>query len=290
MKKLRLPILSIVMAIIMSVSMTAFAEEIAVQESGDGTFYVYVADGFIYGVTTYDGGLGEYTVICDYIGNLDKITIPNYIQGHKVDGLGYISNVVDTANTGRDFTKQSFDGNSRIKEITIPDGLEGGIGGFNNCENLRKVTIYGDSSIITNGFNDCPNLEEVVFASNNAVIYGGFSNCPKLKIYGNSGSSANTFADSNGIPFAEISTISQDTSVTTPTEQPQTQVNDKNTNDVPSANDNTYNNNNTPINNAANNNVTSPKTGNPITPVDTLILLVISSAAAVCFGRLKEKE
>lgn len=86
---------------------------------------------------------------------------------------------------------------------------------FYKCDNLQKVTLKEVSgvtidSIGTSAFADCPLLTEVLTTANNTVIgskaFGYVSNKAKedFWVVGNSGSTAEGYANDNGFTFVDI--------------------------------------------------------------------------------------
>ena len=90
--------------------------------------------------------------IVKYIGDDDIVTIPNIIEGIKVNAIG------DSA----------FCSRSNIQKVTIPKGITTiGSEAFYSCKKL-KIIILPDSiiSIGSNAFTECVELSEAIFLGN----------------------------------------------------------------------------------------------------------------------------
>lgn len=91
-----------------------------------------------------------------------------------------------------------------LTELVLPNSLEKiGYETFCSCKNLKKVTIGNRVKEIGFGaFSSNPALEEVYFYSSDTVFNTiVFQPSDRLVIHGISGSSLQTFAESNGINF-----------------------------------------------------------------------------------------
>ncbi len=104
---------------------------------------------------------------------------------------------------------------SKVKKVIIEDGVTNiGDWAFANCPNLSSVTIPDSVTYIgSSAFENCPNLTSVfipnsvtsigtrAFGYNNDNVVDGFT------ISGYKGSTAETYANSNNIPFVAIKNI-----------------------------------------------------------------------------------
>ena len=93
------------------------------------------------------------------------------------------------------------------ESYSIPDSVtEIERGAFYGCTSLTSVVIPdGVTSIYDYTFYGCTSLTNVVIPNSVTEIgESAFDKCDKLTIYGYSGSYAQTYADSNNIPFVEI--------------------------------------------------------------------------------------
>lgn len=106
--------------------------------------------------------------------------------------------------------------------------LDIGSSAFNDCDSLTSISINCNASIGSQAFYDCDNLESAIISVGVDSIYSkAFANCPKLEkvtiynknceiaetaisiystIYGYSGSTAETFANTYGYNFVSIDT------------------------------------------------------------------------------------
>ncbi|MCR5653550.1 MAG: leucine-rich repeat protein, partial [Ruminococcus sp.] len=191
----------------------------------------------------------QYSVVCGeatikgYLGSAETLVIPSTIGSARVTAI--------SANAFRD--------NTVIKSAIIPDSVISiGNQAFLGCTALTNVSFGKNTDIIgTGAFNGCTSLESVeiidgvtsinayAFAScsklANATIYdsvtdietNAFANCKTgFAIYGEDGSAAQTYADSNNINFVSLSsgslfsegitfTVSDDKATITGFEEPE---------------------------------------------------------------------
>ena len=77
---------------------------------------------------------------------------------------------------------------------------------FNNCHSLTYIDIPNSvTSIPHNAFASCISLTSAVIPVNlNRITYTAFSNCPNLKVYGYTGSYAESCSKAYNIPFVPI--------------------------------------------------------------------------------------
>ena len=101
----------------------------------------------------------------------------------------------------------AFSGCSSLTSITIPDSVTSiGEWAFSTCSSLTSITI--PDSVISIGnyaFSYCYSLEEATILSRD-VEFGSsmVALCSKLTIYGYAGSTSETYAKENDIPFIAI--------------------------------------------------------------------------------------
>ncbi|MEG1869204.1 MAG: leucine-rich repeat domain-containing protein, partial [Clostridiales bacterium] len=92
--------------------------------------------------------------------------------------------------------------------ITIPESVTTiGAAGFGRCDSLTSVTIAkGVTGIGEAAFLSCGNLKSITIPDSVTKIGKSvFMSCPKVVIYGNSGSTAESYAKSNKILFKSTS-------------------------------------------------------------------------------------
>lgn len=105
-----------------------------------------------------------------------------------------------------------FKGTS-IEEITLHGSCTVGTNAFSECENLKKLTITGDSEnikISSRAFYSCTALEEIVLPDNSDIDVGSmaFRNCSALKeftVNGNASVSSNAFRECGNLETIRIS-------------------------------------------------------------------------------------
>lgn len=143
----------------------------------DGWFYdnqatdecEYYTDSFTEDVTLYAGWINEddgtawqYTVQSDdtveitaYTGKRRYLTVPKELEGKKVSSIG----------------EGAFAGNSRIRQVTLPDSLTGiRDRAFYNCNSLREIEIPEKVVQIGNeAFYGCTRLTQVSIVQNGAL-------------------------------------------------------------------------------------------------------------------------
>lgn len=117
--------------------------------------------------------------------------ITTYTIGEKVYLLAYNEsaqnlNLTDSGVT--DIYPGAFDGNSTLKNITLPINLKTiGEGAFRYCTELTSINIPASvEKIDRNAFADCAKLESVTFAENGVLTkieQGVFENCQALKSF-----------------------------------------------------------------------------------------------------------
>ncbi|MCD8026780.1 MAG: leucine-rich repeat protein [Clostridiales bacterium] len=122
-------------------------------------------------------GESEYTykVLADgtaeitgYSGSDTEIEIPSEIDGYIISGIG----------------NSAFVNSTSLTSVTIPDGVTS-IGAF--------------------AFYSCTNLEEVIIpASVTEIDSQAFYNCKNLTVYGYTGTTAEAYANENGITFVAL--------------------------------------------------------------------------------------
>ena len=100
-----------------------------------------------------------------------------------------------------------FLGCKSLKGIDIPEGVEEIIGGaFSGCTSLSEITLPDTlTGIGSMAFEDCTSLKKITIPpSVTEIASDAFLNCDELVIYGESGSAAETFAQTNGYKFVKL--------------------------------------------------------------------------------------
>ena len=116
-------------------------------------------------------------------------------------------------------------GNSKITEVNIPNTVTMiDESSFQMCNYLTNVVIPSSiTEIKENSFSHCPSLRTVTIPKSVTKISSiAFWNSPEVVISGYVGSTAETFANSQGIPFSDITTTPTPTPdpTATPTPKP----------------------------------------------------------------------
>ena len=165
-----------------------------------------------YGDYQYNIENGTVT-ITKYIGSGGNVTIPSKINGKSVTSIG----------------DQAFSKSKNLTSISIPDGVASignwafaytsltninipdsvtsiGENTFYSCSKLTSITIpYGVKSLDGYTFWQCNSLTSIIIPDSVTVIDGwAFYGCDDLTIYGSPGSYAETYANSNTIPFVAM--------------------------------------------------------------------------------------
>ena len=101
----------------------------------------------------------------------------------------------------------TFNGCEWLESVSLPDSLENILASaFSDCRSLTRVDIpYGVPWISGYCFAGCYSLTRVtVPESVTEVVDHAFDNCPRLTLYGYDGSTIETYANENGIPFVSL--------------------------------------------------------------------------------------
>jgi hypothetical protein len=103
----------------------------------------------------------------------------------------------------------AFDGCTSLTEVTLGNSVtEIGTSAFMNCTSLTSIVIPDSVTFIDyTAFYRCTSLTSITIPESVTEIGDRvFEDCENVTIYGVVGSYANTYADENGIPFADIDT------------------------------------------------------------------------------------
>ena len=120
-------------------------------------------------------------------------------------GVGIKRAVVEEGVTS--LALNTFNGCDELESVSLPDSLENILGSaFSDCGSLARVDIpYGVPWISGYCFAGCYSLTRVtVPESVTEVVDHAFDNCPRLTLYGYDGSTIETYANENGIPFVSL--------------------------------------------------------------------------------------
>ena len=126
------------------------------------------------------------------------------IGGHSFWCCSSLSDITFPSSL-REIEQCAFDQCTSLGHVSFPDGLQRINGNaFSSCEQLREITLPESVSRIGIGaFYDCPNLLNAIILNRQMNIDSlAFSKCPQLTIIGYLGSTAESFANDNGVPFS----------------------------------------------------------------------------------------
>lgn len=152
--------------------------------------------------------------ISKFIGDETEVNIPSSINGKSVTKIGEsafenctgLINVIipdSVVYIGLD----AFSGCSSLTSVTISVNMEViGEGAFKACDNLPNITIPDSVTTINNyAFYNCPNLTSITIPDSvTSIGTRVFTGCNQLTISGKSGSTAESYAKDNKIPFNAI--------------------------------------------------------------------------------------
>ena len=105
---------------------------------------------------------------------------------------------------------RAFSSCSSLTSITIPDSVTSiGVAAFFGCSSLTSITLPDSVTSIGNtAFSNCSSLTSVTISNSDTSIGDrAFSDCHNLTIYGKPGSTAETYANENNIPFVDMDAV-----------------------------------------------------------------------------------
>lgn len=99
--------------------------------------------------------LGEETILLKYTGSEANLTIPSYLDGHKINDIG----------------EKAFYECSSIINVVVPEQVSWiGKQAFYGCQNLQSITITGRTSIGEDAISHCPKLEHINLSDSITLI------------------------------------------------------------------------------------------------------------------------
>lgn len=140
---------------------------------------------------------------------LKNITIPHSVTEIESNAFADCSGLesINIPNGVTILANSVFDGCTALKGIKIPDNVTL-IGNytFANCKSLTSIVIPNSAEKIASGaFSNCDNLKDVTVLNSAAeIVDRAFGDVQDLTIYGYVGSTAETYAKENNIPFVDI--------------------------------------------------------------------------------------
>lgn len=145
-----------------------------------------VINGFGYNIIE-----NSYAEITSYSGEETEISIPYEINGYAVKSIG----------------NDAFCDCTALTKVIIPNGITNiGDGAFYNCSSLKSIIVPdGVEKIGSYAFYECSALLEITIASSvKSIGDSAFFGCEDLTVYGTNYSYAQSYAEENSIPFADI--------------------------------------------------------------------------------------
>ncbi len=137
---------------------------------------------------------------------LRSIVIPENvksIEGYAFSGCSSLISVIISGNKCKVFDS-AFSNCSSLIDLTIIDGVQMIYSSFSSCTSLTSVELPASVNSVRSGaFKNCVALESVYFYNPNCTIEAGATPA-NTTVYGYSGSTAETYADENGLLFMEI--------------------------------------------------------------------------------------
>ncbi len=144
----------------------------------------------------------------DFCTNLQSITIPGSVTsiGESAFSLCESLTSIDIPNSVTSIGDGAFEWCSSLESITIPNSVTSiGYGVFWDCDSLTSVNIPGSvTSIGDRAFMWCSSLESITIPDSVIDIGEDVFIGANLTIYGYAGSSAETYAAENDIPFVAL--------------------------------------------------------------------------------------
>ena len=155
------------------------------------------------GVTSI--GIGAFA----YCTSLTEVKIPNSVTSIGYSAFSFCESLtnIEIPNSVTSIVSEAFSGCTSLTNVEIPNSVTSiEITAFYSCTSLTNVEIPDSvTSIGYSAFAYCTSLTEVKIPNSvTSISIGAFKDCNNLTIYGYVGSTAETYAKENNIPFVDI--------------------------------------------------------------------------------------
>ncbi len=139
-------------------------------------------------------------------GKLEAVTLPEGLAHIGEEALAHCPLLSSIAfpSTLTSIGDYAFTDSAALASASLPDSVASlGVGVFSGCPLLESVTLPQNLTVLPKEtFQGCASLEAITLSAHVAEIgENAFQGCQNLKIYGEEGSYAQTYAQSQNIPF-----------------------------------------------------------------------------------------
>ena len=139
-------------------------------------------------------------------GKLEAVALPEGLAHIGEEALAHCPLLSSIAfpSTLTSIGDYAFTDSAALASASLPDSVASlGVGVFSSCPLLESVTLPQNLTVLPKEtFQGCASLEAITLSAHVAEIgENAFQGCQNLKIYGEEGSYAQTYAQSQNIPF-----------------------------------------------------------------------------------------
>ncbi len=139
-------------------------------------------------------------------GKLEAVALPEGLAHIGEEALAHCPLLSSIAfpSTLTSIGDYAFTDSAALASASLPDSVASlGVGVFSGCPLLESVTLPQNLTVLPKEtFQGCASLEAITLSTHVAEIgENAFQGCQNLKIYGEEGSYAQTYAQSQNIPF-----------------------------------------------------------------------------------------
>lgn len=139
-------------------------------------------------------------------GKLEAVALPEGLAHIGEEALAHCPLLSSIAfpSTLTSIGDYAFTDSAALASASLPDSVASlGVGVFSGCPLLESVTLPQNLTVLPKEtFQGCASLEAITLSAHVAEIgENAFQGCQNLKIYGEEGSYAQTYAQSQNIPF-----------------------------------------------------------------------------------------